>query len=69
MNTGIYDQKKLRNWKAVNGHYKTGFKTIVDQDENGTTMAWIDTGRPINGTNLLGFHTYVKNDETLQVFM
>jgi hypothetical protein len=56
INTGIFDESKLRNWKAVNGKYTTGYKTIIDQDKDGNLLTtWIDTGRSINGTNLLGF--------------
>lgn len=57
MNTGIFSQSKLRSWKAVNGYYSTGYKIIIDQDSDGNQLTtWIDTGRSLNGTNLLGFH-------------
>lgn len=70
MNTGIFDQSKLRNWKAVNGRYSTGYKTIIDQTKDGDLLAtWIDTGRPINGTTLLGFHPQLDEKEQLQIYL
>jgi hypothetical protein len=69
INTGIFDQDKLRLWKAVNGRYKTGYKIIIDNDEDGLLSTWIDTGRPINGTNSLGFHPYITEEDTLQLYV
>lgn len=70
INSGIFEQSKLRNWKAINGRYSTGYKTIIDQDENATLLStWIDTGRPINGTNLLGFRPQLDQKQQLQVYL
>lgn len=53
----------------MNGRYKTGYNVEIDKlslDQN--LLTWIDTGRPITGTNVLGFKPKITDDMKLQIY-
>ena len=69
INTGIFDRSLLRTWKKRLGRNTTGYKYPVFMQDYNITYTWVDTGREIKGTNMLGFHTSVSSDDVLSVFV
>lgn len=69
LNTGIFDTSQIRTWKKRLGRNATGYKYPVFMQNYNVTYTWIDTGRAIDGTNMLGFHTSVSSSDVLDVFV
>lgn len=60
MNTGIFDSSKIRDWKKRVGRNTTGYKYPVYVLNKKIAYTWVDTGRKIEGTNMLGFKTGIN---------
>ena len=69
LNTGISDRQLIRKWKKRLGHMATGYKYPITIQDSNVTYTWVDTGRPVDGTNLYGFHTSVTSDDTLTAYI
>lgn len=51
------------------GRNTTGYKYPVYMQNKTLINTWVDTGRQLDGTNMLGFHTSITNSDILFVFV